>query len=93
MDDGVLHTVLIKKVGRVRFATMFGTYSDGEYQKLPKHLVRVVTAKSVRIQADEEFTTCVDGECFRSKDVTMRLSDKKLNFFGPKGSDPNKTAR
>lgn len=93
MDDGVLHTVLIKKVGRVRFATMFGTYSDGEYQQLPKHLVRVVTARSVRIRSDEEFTTCVDGECFRSKDVTMRLSDKKLNFFGPKGSDPNKTAR
>ena len=93
MDDGVLHTVLIKKVSRVRFAAMFGTYSAGNYQKLPRELVRVSTAKTVRIQAEEEFTTCLDGECFRSQDVTMRLSDQKLNFFGPKGCDPNKTAR
>ena len=28
-----------------------------------------------------------------SHDVTLRLADKKLNFFGPAGCDPNATAR
>ena len=28
-----------------------------------------------------------------SDDVTIRLSDKRLNFFGPTGCDCNRTAR
>ena len=33
MDDGVLHTVLVKKVGRLTFARLFGPYSAGEYRR------------------------------------------------------------
>ena len=93
MDDGVLHTILIKKVGRAAFARMFGAYSAGDYRKLPSSLVRVSTAKEVCIRADEDIVSCLDGECFRSREVVMTLADKKLNFFGPKGFDPNATAR
>ena len=93
MDDGVLHTVLIKNVSKPTFARLFSPYSAGEYRKLPPSLIRVSTAKTVRIQADEDFATCLDGECFHSREVVMRLSDKRLNFFGPKGCSPNATAR
>ena len=41
----------------------------------------------------DAFVTCLDGECSHSHDVTLRLADKKLNFFGPAGCDPNATAR
>ena len=93
MDDGVLHTILVKKVGRSKFARLFSVYSAGGYRDLPPELIRVVTAKEVRIQAAEDIVTCLDGECFRSREVVMRLSDKRLNFFGPKGCSPNATAR
>ena len=93
MDDGVLHTVLVKKVSKPAFARLFGPYSAGGYRDLPPELIRVVTAKEVRIQAAEDIVTCLDGECFRSREVVMRLSDKRLNFFGPKGCSPNATAR
>ena len=49
--------------------------------------------RDVRIQAEEDIVTCVDGECSRSREVVMRLADRRLNFFGPKGCSPNATAR
>lgn len=93
MDDGVLHTVLIKNVPKVTFARLFAPYSAGEYRNLPPELIRVVTAKEVRIQGGEDIVTCLDGESLRGREVVMRLADKRLNFFGPKGCSPNATAR
>ncbi|MBU5626044.1 BmrU protein [Oscillibacter sp. MSJ-2] len=93
MDDGVLETILVKKVSRPTFARFFRPYSDGQYARFPD-LARVVRAKEVRIHSDAgEIVTCLDGECFRSHDVTVRLAGKRLNFFGPRGCDCNKTAR
>jgi YegS/Rv2252/BmrU family lipid kinase len=93
MDDGVLHTILIKNVSKLNFARMFGPYSAGNYKDLPQDLLRVSTARTVRIQSEtEDIVTCLDGESFRSRDVVMRLSEKRLNFFGPKGCSPNATA-
>ena len=93
MNDGILNTILVKKVGRAAFAKFFGAYSAGNYFRFP-HLAKVVTAKEVRIHSDGgEIVTCLDGECFRSRDVTLRLAGKTVNFFGPKGCDCNKTAR
>ena len=40
-----------------------------------------------------DIVTCLDGECITSDDVTIRLADKRLNFFGPAGCDCNRTAR
>ena len=93
MDDGVLHTVLLRNVSKATFARLFGAYSAGKYRELPADLIQVSTAKKVRIRAeDEDIVTCLDGECFRSREVVMTLSDKRLNFFVPKGCGPNATA-
>lgn len=93
MDDGVLNTILVRRVSKPAFARMFGTYSAGNYRQFPQ-TARAVTAREVRIRSeDEDIVTCLDGECFRSREVVMHLADKRLNFFGPKGCDPNATAR
>ncbi len=92
MDDGVLHTVLIKKISKLAFARLFGPYSDGRYKELPPELIRVVTTREVRIESDTDIVTCLDGECSRSHSVTLRLAEKRVNFFGPAGCDPNATA-
>ena len=93
MDDGILHTVVIKKLSKAAFARLFSPYSAGEYRKLPADLIRVYEAKEVRLRAEADIVTCVDGECSRSREVVMKLADKRVNFFGPKGCDPNATAR
>lgn len=92
MNDGILHTVIIKKIDKPTFARLFNKYSDGKYRELPPELVRVVQAKEIVIRSDKDIVTCLDGECSHSREVVMKLSEKKLNFFGPKGCDPNATA-
>ncbi len=93
MDDGILNTILVRKISKAAFARMFKIYSAGNYRQV-SHAARTVTAREVRICSDlEEIVTCLDGECFRSHEVIIRLADKRLNFFGPKGCDPNATAR
>lgn len=93
MDDGVLHTILVRKVSRLTFGRLFPAYSAGDYARFPE-IARVVTARRVVISSPrEDIVTCLDGESFRSSQVVMTLADKRLNFFGPKGCDPNATAR
>ena len=92
MDDGILETILVRKVGKATFARLFPAYSAGEYWKFP-NVARVVRAREVRIQSETKIVTCLDGESLYSNDVTLRLSEKRVNFFGPRGCDPNATAR
>ena len=89
MDDGILNTVLVKNISRLKFAGLFGAYSAGKYRTLPPELIRVVTARHVRIQLDTDIVTCLDGEAIHSRDVHLTLSGRRLNFFGPQGCDPN----
>ncbi|MBQ9459747.1 MAG: BmrU protein [Oscillospiraceae bacterium] len=93
MTDGVLNTLVVKKVSRIAFAKFVGPYSKGEYEKIAKYL-SCRTVPVVRIQSEkEDIVTCLDGECITSSDVTLRLSDKKLNFFGPAGCSCDATLR
>lgn len=82
-----------EKVSRGAFIKFVGPYSKGQYYKFP-HVARCVAPKVVRIRSEKpDIVTCLDGECITSDDVTIRLSDKRLNFFGPAGCDCNRTAR
>ena len=93
MDDGVLNTLVVKKVSRVTFAKFVGPYSKGEYSKFPEY-AHCSTPQVIRIHSEKpDIVTCLDGECMTNSDVTIRLSEKKLNFFGPEGCSCNATAR
>ena len=93
MDDGVLNTLVVKKVSRVTFAKFVGPYSKGEYAKFPAY-AHCSTPKVIRIRSEKpDIVTCLDGECVTGSDVTIRMSDRKLNFFGPEGCSCNATAK
>mgnify|MGYP000096769502 FL=1 len=93
MDDGVLNTLVVKKVSRVTFARFVGPYSKGEYSKFPEY-AHCSTPQVIRIHSEKpDIVTCLDGECMTNSDVTIRLSEKKLNFFGPEGCSCNATAK
>ena len=93
MDDGVLNTLVVKTVSRVTFARFVGPYSKGEYSKFPEY-AHCSTPQVIRIHSEKpDIVTCLDGECMTNSDVTIRLSEKKLNFFGPEGCSCNATAR
>ena len=92
MDDGLLHAVVVKKVTRPQFLRLIGPYSKGKHASLPPELISVQTAEELHITAEEDVTFCLDGECRHAREVRLRRSEKRLNFFAPKGSGPNATA-
>jgi len=93
MDDGVLNTLVVKKVSRVTFARFVGPYSKGGYSKFPEY-AHCSTPQVIRIHSEKpDIVTCLDGECMTNSDVTIRMSDRKLNFFGPEGCSCNATAK
>ena len=93
MDDGIMNVMIVDKVSKLQFLRFVGPYAKGEYRKLPT-FARGYTPKAVRIRSEQEdIVTCLDGESIVSSDVTIKLSDKRLNFFGPAGCSCNRTAR
>jgi diacylglycerol kinase (ATP) len=93
MDDGVLNTIVVKKVDRRTFIKFVNPYSKGEYYKFP-HLATCSCPKVVHIYSKRnDIVTCLDGECITNSDVVIQMSDKKVLFFGPAGCDCNKTAQ
>lgn len=93
MDDGVLNTVLVKRVSRVSFLRLVGAYAQGGYYRFPE-IARGSQASEIVIESPEEdIVTCLDGETVYSRRAVLRLSEKKVGFFGPPGCDPNATCR
>ena len=92
MDDGVLETLLVKEISKVQFLQFVGLYGKGEYYKLPDY-VRCYHAKEIVIESADgrDIVTCLDGETTHTRRIVLRLSEKKINFFGPAGCDPNAT--
>ena len=93
MDDGVLNTLVVRAVNRRTFLRFVGPYAKGEYYKFPAY-AHCSTPKVIRIRSDKpDIVTCLDGESMTSRDVTIRMAQHKLNFFGPVGCSCNRTAR
>ncbi len=93
MTDGVLNTLVVKKVSRVEFLQFVGPYSKGDYRKFSQ-VATCYTVPEIRIRSEkQDIVTCLDGECITTDDATIRLSDKKLNFFGPAGCSPDATLK
>ena len=83
-DDGRLDVLLVKKVSRLQVAGLINKYKAGQYANFPA-LFRHFSTDRVLIHCDREEVVNLDGEARRGRDVEIRLSDKKLRFFYPKG--------
>lgn len=84
LDDGLLDVLLIQPVSRLKVAVVIGQYKAGKYQNFPD-LVRHLRVSEITIHSDEPSKINVDGEELIAKDITFRISEKKLRFFYPKG--------
>lgn len=93
MDDGVLNTLIVKKVSRAAFLQFVGHYAKGDYSRFPRYAT-CVTARQVVIDSPgADIVTCLDGEIVRNRRVSLCLSPRRVQFFGPAGCDPNATCR
>lgn len=83
-DDGLLETLIVRKVSRATFFRLISKYAAGKYRDYPE-LIWYRQGHPVTIQGQRELVAVVDGEPLRAKELTIRLSDKKINFFYPEG--------
>lgn len=83
-DDGRLEVLLVDKVSRLQVAAVIGKYKQGRYAELPK-LMHRYTAERIVVKCDGTEVVNLDGEARYGSEIEMKLSDKKLRFFYPKG--------
>ena len=81
-DDGTLEVLVVPKVSRRTFFRLVGQYAKGRYRDYPD-LIQYRQGTEVSVRSSVELTACVDGEIVCGKELTIRLSDKKVNFFYP----------
>lgn len=84
-DDGVLDMLLVRKVSLFTFLRLVGKYAKGLYRQYPE-LILDYHGQEVSFSAREPVTVVVDGEVMRDTAFTVRLSEKKVNFFYPAGA-------
>ena len=83
-DDGKLEVLLVRKVSRLQVAGIIGKYKAGRYAEFPE-IFRHFSTDRITIHCDKEEVVNLDGEARWGRDVEIRLSDKKLRFFYPRG--------
>ena len=85
-DDGVLDMLVVPKVRKSTFARLVGKYATGRYREYPQYITDY-HGERIDFSSDEELVAVVDGEVMRSRSFTVRLSEKKINFFYPTDLD------
>lgn len=84
-DDGVLDMLLVPKVSTFTFVRLLGQYARGNYKKYPQ-LIMSHHGQELTYSSEREIVTVVDGEVMRDTHFTVRISEKKINFFYPVGA-------
>ena len=83
-DDGLLETLVVPKVSRLTFFRLVGEYGKGKYRDYPE-LIYYRRGDGVTVRSERELVAVVDGEPVRARELVIRLSDRKVNFFYPAG--------
>ena len=83
-DDGKLDILLVKKLKLWQIPSALAKYKAGRYKELG-HIARHFRTDRIVIHCDRESPVNLDGEIRMHRDVEMKISDKKIRFFYPRG--------
>lgn len=84
-DDGILDALLVPGVSLFTFARLVGDYAAGRYARHPDVVKPYHGPGPIILESDAPITMALDGEIVEDTRFTLRLSEKKVNFFWPKG--------
>jgi diacylglycerol kinase family enzyme len=86
-DDGILDMLMVPEVNRRTFLRLAGKYGQGKYKDYPD-LIKPYHGQSITYETLDgtDVVTVVDGEVMRAPKFTVKLADKKVNFFYPTGA-------
>ena len=85
-DDGQLEVLVVRKVSRLTFFRLIAAYGHGKYRDYPE-LIWYRRENCVTVRGERELAAAVDGEVLWEKELNIRLSEKKVNFFYPADVD------
>ena len=83
-DDGKLDVLLVKKLRLWQVPNALAKYKAGRYRELG-HIARHFRTDAITIRCDRDSPVNLDGEIRMARNVQMKISDKKIRFFYPKG--------
>ena len=83
-DDGLLDVLLVKKLRLWQIPNALAKYKAGRYRELGK-FARHIRTDRITIRCDADSPVNLDGEIRMARNVQMKISDKKIRFFYPKG--------
>ena len=83
-DDGKLDILLVKKLHIWQIPNALAKYKAGKYRQLGS-IARHIRTDRITIRCDRESPVNLDGEIRMAKEARIRIADKKIRFFFPKG--------
>lgn len=89
-NDGLLEVCLVKPVSYITFMRLISTYSKGAHLDDPRFekYIQYRRAKSVRIEAPEDFVYSFDGELIPSPEFNVEVVPAVLRFAVPASARP-----
>ena len=92
MDDGILDTLIVRKVSRATFLKLVPAYAKGNARNYPK-IAQHLRSRRIEFHGQEKLAISLDGEIMHAQDAVISLSPYQLRFFAPEGASCNSTAR
>lgn len=83
-DDGLLNFIVIPAVSRLTVAALIQKFARGEIGEIPQAILR--QGREMKIHCDRVSAVNVDGERVDGQELSIALSDKKVQFFYPAGA-------
>lgn len=81
-DDGLLDFMLIRKVNRLRFLSLVGTFKRGEHLKLTR-FVTYIQGRHMRIRSKVPIPSTVDGQPGQSTELCLETVPGALELILP----------
>ena len=83
-DDGMLDVLLVKKIHLWQVPGALTKYKAGRYKELGS-IARHFRTDAITIRCDQDSPVNLDGEIRMAKAAHMKIADKKIRFFYPRG--------
>lgn len=83
-DDGLLDFIVIPAVSRFTVMALIQKFARGEIGQIPQAILR--RGKEMKVHCDRVSAVNVDGERVDGQELSIALSDKKVQFFYPVGA-------
>ena len=83
-DDGMLDILLVKKLRLWQIPKALTKYKAGRYRELGS-IARHFRTDAITIRCDGDSPVNLDGEIQTARKVRMKIADKKIRFFYPRG--------